>query len=175
MSDPLAVHIPPLGQYKPGPVSPTVGNRSSSGDLTTQRPTVTTSAHAGATPAPAQRRATRGFNVLIWRGRLATDPQMIISPNGTRFVRIRCLQDQPDRNGQPGVQAIEAVLFAERAEQFAAFFRKGDEILMKGRLTIENSCASSSRVRSCVSPSLLSVSSTKALTHPGGAIDALLN
>jgi len=137
MSDPLAVHIPPLSQHKPGPISPTAGNGSGNGD-SIQRPAVTTSAQTGPTPAPAQRRATRGFNVLIWRGRLATDPQMITSPNGTRFVRIRCLQDQPDRNGQPGVQAIEAVLFAERAEQFAAFFRKGDEVLMKGRLTIEN-------------------------------------
>jgi Single-strand binding protein family len=137
MRDPLAVHIPPLGQYKPDRVSPTAGTGSGSGDLI-QGPTATTPAQASATPALAQRRATRGFNVLIWRGRLATDPQMITSPNGTRFVRIRCLQDQPDRNGQPGVQAIEAVLFAERAEQFAAFFRKGDEVLMKGRLTIEN-------------------------------------
>jgi len=136
MSDPLAVHIPPLGQYKPGPVPLTAGNGAGNGDPI-QRSSVTTPAQT-ATPAPAQRRATRGFNVLIWRGRLATDPLMITSPNGTRFVRIRCLQDQPDRNGQPGVQAIEAVLFAERAEQFAAFFRKGDEILMKGRLTIEN-------------------------------------
>jgi len=68
---------------------------------------------------------------------LATEPEPYSSPNGTRVLRIRCLQDQPDRNGQPGVQSVEVVLFNERADQFAAFFRKGDEVLLKGRLTIE--------------------------------------
>jgi hypothetical protein len=154
MSDPLAVHIPSLEEYRPGPAPSGNGSGASSQP---QSPAAT----ATAPNQTAQRRATRGFNVLIWRGRLATDPLLITSPNGTRFVRIRCLQDQPDRNGQPGVQGVEVVLFNERAEQFAAFFRKGDEVLTKGRLTIETKHDRDGTLRSTAS------------LHPDGSIELL--
>lgn len=155
MSDPLAVHIPSLEEYQRGPAPGGNGSGASSHSQSTPV------ASATASNQTAQRRAIRGFNVLIWRGRLATDPQLITSPNGTRFVRIRCLQDQPDRNGQPGVQGVEVVLFNERAEQFAAFFRKDDEVLTKGRLTIETKHDRDGTLRSTAS------------LHPDGSIELL--
>jgi hypothetical protein len=110
---------------------------------------------------PARARATRGFNVLIWRGRLASQPEVMTAPSGTRYLRIRCLQDQPDRNGQPSTQGIEIALFNERAEQFAAFFRKGDEVLVRGRLTIETRHDQHGTVHTTIS------------LHPDGPIELL--
>jgi len=125
MPDPLSLDIPSLDPGKI-PAPPPASRNGHHADRPATRPS-----------APPRSPATRGFNVLLWRGRLAAEPEPYSSPNGTRVLRIRCVQDQPDRNGQPGVQSVDLVLFNERADQFAAFFHKGDEVLVKGRLTIE--------------------------------------
>jgi single-stranded DNA-binding protein len=151
VNDPLALDIPPLEDYTPAPPQPVSRNGTDAAKPAAPAPT----------PAPQPKRATRGFNMLVWRGRLASDPELREAASGKRYLRVRCLQDQPDRNGQPGTQGIEIVLFNERADQFAAFFRKGDEVLVKGRLTIETKHDQHGVVRTTTS------------LHPDGSIELL--
>jgi len=134
VKDPLALEIPGLDESR------SASSHSESPNGTGGNGARRLPAAAVIPQAPAQvrpRSATRGFNMLIWRGRLANSPEVREAPSGRRYLRIRCLQDQPDRNGQPAAQGIELALFDERADHFAAFFRKGDEVLVKGRLTVE--------------------------------------
>jgi hypothetical protein len=154
VNDPLALDIPPLEDYTPAPPQPASRNGTNAAKPAAPAP--------APTQAPQPKRATRGFNMLVWRGRLASDPEVLASASGTtRYLRVRCLQDQPDRNGQPGTQGIEIVLFNERADQFAVFFRKGDEVLVKGRLTIETKHDQHGIVRTTTS------------LHPDGSIELL--
>ncbi len=81
--------------------------------------------------------AARGYNQLFFEGRLAEDPALCQSGTGRLYCRVAALQDQPDRNGQPGAQAVDVVCFDERAARFAERFRKGDYAIFIGRMTIE--------------------------------------
>jgi hypothetical protein len=87
-------------------------------------------------PAP-HRAAARGYNELYFEGRLAQDPVLRPYGNNHTYCRVDVLQDQPDRNGQPGTQAISVVCFNERANRFAERFRKGDAAVFVGRIVIE--------------------------------------
>src|SRR5579884_759022 len=84
--------------------------------------------------APAHRAAARGYNELYFEGRLAQDPVLRSYGNNNTYCRVDVLQDQPDRNGQPGTQAISVVCFNERANRFAERFRKGDAAVFVGRI-----------------------------------------
>ena|GEM_PF-4978300 len=157
VTDPLAIQIPIFDGTRPLPPAPPHAN----GD-TARRPAA---AAAGTPSHDSQLRGdagnARGFNLLIWKGRLASDPEIKTAPSGTRFLRVRCLQDQSDRNGQAGTQGVEIALFNERAESFVARFRKGDQVLVKGRLTLETHRDKDGVLRATAS------------IHPEGAIDLL--
>ncbi len=130
MSDSLALNIPTLTERAPS--SPI---RNGSGPANqAQRPgpdqtagTVTGIPHA----------AARGYNQLIFEGRLAEDPALRQAGTGRLYCRVTALQDQPDRNGQPGAQAVDVVCFDERATRFAERFRRGDYAIFIGRMAIE--------------------------------------
>ncbi len=136
MSDSLALNIPTLtGGAPSSPTSLSAASRNGSGPANqTQRPgphptagTVTGIPHA----------AARGYNQLIFEGRLAEDPALRQAGTGRLYCRVTALQDQPDRNGQPGAQAVDVVCFDERAARFAERFRRGDYAIFIGRMAIE--------------------------------------
>jgi single-stranded DNA-binding protein len=87
--------------------------------------------------APTHRAAARGYNHLVFEGRLAEDPLLRQAGTGRLYCRVAVLQDQPDRNGQPGAQGVDVVCFDERATRFAERFRRGDYAIFIGRMAIE--------------------------------------
>lgn len=135
MRDPLAVHIPTLTEFAPSfPASLSVSVHNGSGPARQARrgPDPTASSLTGAHPI-----AARGYNQLVFEGRLAEDPALRQAGTGRLYCRVAALQDQPDRNGQPGAQAVDVVCFDERAKRFAERFRRGDYAIFIGRMTIE--------------------------------------
>ncbi len=131
MNDPLVVHIPTLAESAPA----------------VRTTTVRTAMHNGfepgsEAPSPSAVAITpcagaRGYNQLVFEGRLAENPTLRQAGTGRVYCRVAALQDQPDRNGQPGAQAVDVVCFDERATRFAERFRKGDYAIFIGRMTIE--------------------------------------
>ena len=79
----------------------------------------------------------RGYNQLFFEGRLVEDPALRQAGTGRFYCRVTVLQDQSDRNGQPGVQAVDVVCFDERAARFAERFRRGDYAIFVGRMSLE--------------------------------------
>lgn len=135
MNDPLTLHIPTLTDPDrsfpaalPAVVyngsGPTSQARIQGHDATTA---TTVTHHA----------AARGYNQLVLEGRLAEAPTVRQAGTGRLYCRVTVLQDQPDRNGQPGAQAVDVVCFDERASRFAERFRRGDYAIFVGRMTIE--------------------------------------
>lgn len=95
-------------------------------------PSTTTSA-----PPHGHRSAPRlRPNRLQWRGRLATDPELKRSRSGIDFCAVRVLQDVFDTQRRALTQAVEVVMFRERAHDFAGTFRKGDYVEVVGELHI---------------------------------------
>jgi len=97
------------------------------------KPVPTESTPRGQPPAPRLRP-----NRLLWRGRLAADPEVRRSQSGIDFCAVRVLQDVLDTNRRPQTQAIEAVMFRERAHDFARTFQKGDLVEIMGELRIRD-------------------------------------
>jgi len=94
-------------------------------------------------PAPAHHpdsrpgSAGRGYNLLVFEGRLAEAPVLRNARTSDRvFCRVPVVQDQPDWNGQPGTQSVDRVMFDERARMFVERFRKGDAGTFIGRTEI---------------------------------------
>jgi single-stranded DNA-binding protein len=90
-----------------------------------------------ASHAPTHRAAARGYNQLVFEGRLVEDPALRQAGTGRLYCRVMVVQDQPDRNGQSGTQGVDVVCFDERASRFAGRFRRGDYAIFIGRMTIE--------------------------------------
>ncbi len=135
MRDPLAVHIPTLTALTPSfPAALSAGVHNGSGPANQARRGLdpTASSLTG-----AHHIAARGYNQLVLEGRLAEDPGLRQAGTGRLYCRVAVLQDQPDRNGQPGAQAVDVVCFDERATRFAERFRRGDYAIFIGRMTIE--------------------------------------
>ena len=75
-------------------------------------------------------------NRLQWRGRLAADPDLKRSRGGIEYCAVRVIQDVLDTQRRALTQAVEVVMFRERAHDFAATFRKGDYVEVVGELHI---------------------------------------
>lgn len=75
-------------------------------------------------------------NRLQWRGRLASDPAVRRSKTGIDYCAVRIVQDVLDSQHQPVTQAIEVIVFRERARDFARAFQKGDLVEVMGELRI---------------------------------------
>lgn len=89
-------------------------------------------APGGAAPQAPRMRPNR----LVWRGRLAQDPEVQRSRSGVDFCVIRVLQTVLDTHRQPVTQGIDIVTFRERAHDVARLFRKGDLVEVWGELRI---------------------------------------
>ncbi len=95
-------------------------------------------------PAPAHHAesrpggtAGRGYNLVVFEGRLADAPVLSTARTSSRvYCRVAVIQDQPDWNGQPGSQSLDLLMFDERARMFVDRFRKGDAGTFIGRMEI---------------------------------------
>jgi hypothetical protein len=135
MRDSLAVHIPTFTELTPSltaSLSGTVHNGTVPASRARHSPDPTIS-----TATATDRAAARGYNQLVFEGRLAEDPALRQAGTGRLYCRVAALQDQPDRNGQAGAQAVDVVCFDERATRFAERFRRGDYAVFIGRMAIE--------------------------------------
>lgn len=119
LNDLLALHIPTLTE--PAPPFPTTARRAAeqngcgpASQMPPLRADATTSASGTISHA-----AARGYNQLVFEGQLAEDPTLRQAGTGRLYCCVTILQDQSDRNGQPGAQAVDVVCFDERAARFA--------------------------------------------------------
>jgi len=81
--------------------------------------------------------AGRGYNLVVFEGRLAETPVLSTARTSSRvYCRVAVIQDQPDWNGQPGSQTLDVLMFDERARMFVDRFRKGDAGTFIGRMEI---------------------------------------
>jgi len=58
------------------------------------------------------------------------------SSGGIDFCSVRVVQEVLNSQRQPMAQAVEAIMFRERARDFVEFFRQGDLIEVYGELRI---------------------------------------
>jgi hypothetical protein len=100
-----------------------------------------TEADPSATPHHTENRpdntAGRGYNLVVFEGRLAETPVLSTARTSSRvYCRAAVIQDQPDWNGQPDSQSLDLLMFDERARMFVDRFRKGDARTFIGRMEI---------------------------------------
>ena len=76
------------------------------------------------------------LNSLIMQGRLVGDPitRYTQSGNSVTSFRIACERDFADKSGNRGCDFIDVVAWKGLGEHVAKFFKKGDLILVDGRL-----------------------------------------
>ena len=77
-------------------------------------------------------------NRLQWRGRLASAPEVRRSQAGIDYCAVRVLQEVLNSQRQTVTQAVEVVMFRERAHDFASAFLKGDYVEVVGELRIRD-------------------------------------
>ena len=81
--------------------------------------------------------AGRGYNLVVFEGRLAETPVLSTARTSSRvYCRVAVIQDQPEWNGQPGSQSLDLLMFDERARMFVDRFHKGDAGTFIGRIEI---------------------------------------
>ena len=81
--------------------------------------------------------AGRGYNLVVFEGRLAETPMLSTARTSSRvYCRVAVIQDQPEWNGQPGSQSLDLLMFDERARMFVDRFHKGDAGTFIGRMEI---------------------------------------
>jgi hypothetical protein len=81
--------------------------------------------------------AGRGYNLVVFEGRLAETPVLSTARTSNRaYCRVAVIQDQPDWNGQPDSQSLDVLMFDERARMFVDRFHKGDAGTFIGRMEI---------------------------------------
>jgi len=127
---PEGLDAPAAGTVPPQPVAPRERDPEARPDAADE-PIPGPSGIRPPTPAPHLRP-----NRLLWRGRLASDPEVRRSRAGIDYCAARVLQNVLDSQRQPVTQGIETVVFRERAHDFARVFRKGDLIEIMGELRI---------------------------------------
>ena len=80
------------------------------------------------------------LNHINIMGRLVADPELRALNNGTKVAsfRIACDRDFTDADGNRGVDFIDCVAWRATAEFLNRNFRKGQPILVSGRLQIRD-------------------------------------
>ena len=72
------------------------------------------------------------FNKIIIGGRLTADPELKTTQNGTTVTPFTVAVNRPAKDA--GAVFIECSAFNKTAETVAHYFRKGNQILVEGRL-----------------------------------------
>jgi single-strand DNA-binding protein len=86
-------------------------------------------AKATTTTAQAEKKTAKDINLVRIGGRLAADPELRHSANGLAHCKLRVAE-----NTGKVAQFHPVVIFEQLAEQAADSFKKGDGILVEGRL-----------------------------------------
>lgn len=80
------------------------------------------------------------MNSVVLSGRLASDPELKYTPNGTAMAKFRVAVRDPfrkDDNGKAGADFFDVVAWRGPAEFTAKYLEKGSAIMLKGRLRQE--------------------------------------
>ena len=81
------------------------------------------------------------FNKVILMGNLTRDPEMRYTPSGTAIARIGLAVNRKwyneARELQEEVTFIDVDAFGKRAETIGQYFKKGNPILVEGRLRLD--------------------------------------
>lgn len=78
------------------------------------------------------------LNQVTVMGRLTADPELRQTNSGTAVssFTVACDRDVKNQSGEYEADFIDCVAWKETAEHIAKFFRKGNKILVTGRLQI---------------------------------------
>ena len=81
------------------------------------------------------------MNKVVLIGRLARDPEMRTSGNGTAVTRFTVAVSRPynpNANGQAATDFIGCVAFRRQAETIAKYCTKGSQVAVEGRIQTRN-------------------------------------
>ena len=79
----------------------------------------------------------RNFNLAVLEGRLVGDPEMRYTQNGTALCRFSIANNNDyykDEELQKQVSFVEVTTWAKLAEQCNEYLKKGNRIIVNGRL-----------------------------------------
>lgn len=79
------------------------------------------------------------MNIITLKGRLTRDPEVRYTQNNIAVVNINIAVDRFTRTGEEKVSDfIDCTAFSGTAEFINKYYKKGQEILVNGRLQIDN-------------------------------------
>ena len=79
------------------------------------------------------------LNHITLQGRMAMDPELKSTASGIKVVTIRIAVERDyNGDGERKVDFINCVAWRQKAEFICRYFRKGDPILVDGRLEMRN-------------------------------------
>lgn len=75
------------------------------------------------------------LNLIIIQGRLTKDPEFKQIPSGTHLVAMTIASERPSKKGEEKVtDFINAIAWARTADFISQYFKKGDMIIVSGRM-----------------------------------------
>ncbi len=75
------------------------------------------------------------MNVWIGEGRIVRDLDLQTSKSGTEFCKFSvAVNRKPDKNGEKKADFIDCTVFGKIAAFLCKYFKKGDGVLVRGRL-----------------------------------------
>lgn len=77
------------------------------------------------------------MNLVILKGRLTKSPTLLFSKSGTGYTIINVAVDRYSKDKDSNADFINCTAFGKTAELIAEYFRKGQEILLKGNIKTE--------------------------------------
>lgn len=77
------------------------------------------------------------MNLVISKGRLTKSPTLLFSKSGTGYTIINVAVDRYSKDKDSNADFINCTAFGKTAELIAEYFRKGQEILLKGNIKTE--------------------------------------
>ena len=74
------------------------------------------------------------YNRTILAGNLTKDPELRQTANGTSVSTFSVAMNERQKDGSNRVSFVECQAFSKSAENIARYFKKGQQILVEGRL-----------------------------------------
>ena len=77
------------------------------------------------------------MNLVVLKGRLARDINLHFSNNGTAYTNFTVAVNRYSKDKEDSADFIYCTAFGKTAEFIAEYFRKGQEILLRGNIKTE--------------------------------------
>ena len=77
------------------------------------------------------------MNLVILKGRLTKSPTLLFSKSGIGYTSINIAVDRYSKDKNSNADFIYCTAFGKTAEFIAEYFRKGQEILLRGNIKTE--------------------------------------